>query len=114
MNSDYDDVPDYVKIGIENAKKVKLEPAPNPPVIKPKISLQNKIRNLFYSVKNIVTDASNGEQVMINESVYNSRLEICMKCPYISEDKTACIQCGCIVKLKAKFKSSKCPKNYWK
>lgn len=114
MNSDYDDVPDYVKIGIENAKKVKLEPAPNPPVIKPKVSLKNKIKNLFCSVKNIVTDASNGEQVMINESVYNSRLEICMKCPYISEDKTACIQCGCIVKLKAKFKSSKCPKNYWK
>ena len=40
MNSDYDDVPDYVKIGIENAKKVKLEPAPNPPVIKPKVSLR--------------------------------------------------------------------------
>lgn len=113
MNSDYDDVPDYVKIGIENAKKVRLEPAPNPPVIKPKLTLKNKLKNLFCSVKNIVSDASNGEQVLVSESVYNDRLETCMKCPYISENQTACTQCGCIVTLKAKFKSSSCPKNYW-
>ena len=113
MNSDYGGVPDYIKVGIENAKKVKLQPAPNPPVIKPKVSLKNKIKNLFCSVKNIVTDASNGDNVVVNESSYKKRLETCKECPYLSDNKTYCTECGCIVELKAKFKSSTCPKNYW-
>lgn len=113
MNSDYDDVPDYIKVGIENAKKIKLEPAPKPPEIKPKVSLKNKAKNLLCSIKNIITDARNGDDVMVDEIVYNKRLETCMNCPYISDNQIACTQCGCIVALKAKFKSNTCPKNYW-
>jgi hypothetical protein len=113
MNSDYDNVPDYVKIGMENAKKATLHPAPDPPVIAPKLSVKNKIRNLFCSVKNIVSDASNGKEVTVNDVNYNKRVNTCIECPYLSEDKNVCTQCGCFIKMKAKFKSSTCPKNYW-
>lgn len=113
MNNDYDNVPDYIKIGIENAKNQKIVPAPKPPVIRSHVPLKTKVKNLFYSIKNIATDAINGEEVIVDENVYQKRIEICMNCTYISENKTTCTQCGCVVELKAKFKSNRCPKKYW-
>lgn len=112
-NSDYDDVPDYVKIGIENAKNQKIIPAPKPPIFKPQVSLKTKVQNLLYSIKNIANDAINGQEVIVNEEIYNRRMKTCMNCIYISENKTTCTQCGCIVEIKAKFKSNDCPKKYW-
>jgi Family of unknown function (DUF6171) len=113
MNSDYDDIPDYIKIGLENAKKVELVPAPPPPVYKPKVPFKNKVRNLFNSIKNIAIDTSNGKEIMVTNDVYNKRFETCMNCSFLSDDKNTCTQCGCIVALKAKFQSSECPKHYW-
>jgi hypothetical protein len=113
MSSDYDKVPDYIKIGLENAKKVELVPAPPPPVYKPKVPFKNKVRNLFNSIKNIAIDTSNGKEIIVSDEIYNQRVDTCMNCPFLSDDKNSCTQCGCIIKAKAKFKSNECPKNYW-
>lgn len=113
MSSDYDEVPDYIKIGLENAKKVELVPAPPPPVHKPKVPFKNKVRNLFNSIKNIAIDTSNGKEIIVSDEIYKQRVDTCMNCPFLSDDKNICTQCGCIIKAKAKFKSNECPKNYW-
>lgn len=114
----YDEVPDYIKDGIESLKKMqengyKLIPAPAPPVMKPKVSLKCKLKNLKNSITRIVKDTFEGKDVIASEELINTRMEICKNCKYISENKTYCTECGCILSFKTKFKSSECPKKYW-
>jgi hypothetical protein len=113
MNSDYNNIPDYIKIGLENAKKVELVPAPPPPVHKPTVSFNQKVKNLFNSIKSIAIDVSNGKELLVTDEIYDQRVQTCMNCPYLSDDKNSCTQCGCIVRVKAKFQSEGCPKKYW-
>lgn len=109
----YDEVPEYVKIGLENAKKEKLISAPHPPVNKPQVPLSKKIKNLTHSIKGVLNDFVNGKETLAEESLIQKRMEICHNCPYISDSKTYCTDCGCILVFKTKFKSSSCPKKYW-
>lgn len=108
-----DDLPDYVKIGLENAKNIEIKSAPPPPEINPKVSLGGKLKNLSNSINNIISDGIRGKEILANVELIEKRLETCKECPYLSDNKTYCTECGCIVELKAKFKSSTCPKNYW-
>lgn len=42
------------------------------------------------------------------DAIYQSRLEKCSSCQYL-EYGTTCMQCGCIVQIRAKMKDSVCP-----
>tara|TARA_Y100001937_G_C7110676_1_gene327388 strand:- start:340 stop:492 length:153 start_codon:yes stop_codon:yes gene_type:complete len=42
---------------------------------------------------------------------YMKRLEICASCPFKRADR--CGKCGCILILKAKWKTSTCPIHKW-
>jgi len=108
-----DDLPDYVKIGLENAKNIEMKPAPNPPNIKPKVSFKCKLKNLSESIKNIISDSINGKETIASVELIEKRIKVCNKCPYLSSNRAYCTECGCIISLKTKFKSSKCPKKYW-
>ena len=45
---------------------------------------------------------------LIDQETYKKRLYICFKCNYL-EYGTTCLQCGCIVQIKAKLMESTCP-----
>ena len=42
------------------------------------------------------------------EDIYEKRLDICFNCNYL-EYGTTCLQCGCIVQIKARLSDSTCP-----
>lgn len=44
----------------------------------------------------------------VEDALYERRLEICSECQYLEYD-TTCLQCGCIVQIKAKLPDSYCP-----
>lgn len=43
---------------------------------------------------------------------YEERLRICSSCPSLS-DKFTCNECGCNMEMKAKWRTSDCPKHKW-
>jgi hypothetical protein len=109
----YDEVPEYVKNGLENAKKEKLIPAPPPPVHRHPLPLSKKIGNLSNSIRGIVSDFVRGKETLADEDLVQQRMNVCNNCPYVSDTKTYCTECGCILTFKTKFKNSSCPKKYW-
>ncbi len=44
----------------------------------------------------------------VEDALYTERLEKCGLCQYLEYGNT-CLQCGCIVQIKAKLPDSKCP-----
>ena len=44
----------------------------------------------------------------IDDQTYEKRLEQCKACNYL-EYNTTCLQCGCIVQIRAKLEDSRCP-----
>ena len=49
----------------------------------------------------------------VTHEQYYDRLAICRACPFLNHEKLRCMDCGCFVKVKAKFKTEDCPQNYW-
>jgi len=45
---------------------------------------------------------------LASEELYISRLEKCSDCEYLEYD-TTCMQCGCIVQVRALLKDKRCP-----
>lgn len=45
---------------------------------------------------------------VVDDTIYKSRLEKCSICSYL-EYGTTCLQCGCIVQIRAKLRDSDCP-----
>lgn len=52
---------------------------------------------------------TSGENV--SKDVYSERLETCVECPH--RDNRKCGKCGCILAIKAKWSTEKCPDNRW-
>ena len=50
----------------------------------------------------------NNEFELVHDDIYENRLDICFSCNYL-EYGTTCLQCGCIVQIKAKLMDSTCP-----
>jgi hypothetical protein len=46
-----------------------------------------------------------------SEPIRNARLEICKKCEH--NKLGVCSKCGCILRLKTQWKSTKCPVGKW-
>ena len=42
---------------------------------------------------------------------YIDRLDTCSKCPHIQKEKMQCKICGCVMEMKAKWKTAVCPDN---
>ena len=49
----------------------------------------------------------------VTHEQYYDRLAICRGCPFFDHAKKRCTDCGCFVKVKAKFKSEDCPQDFW-
>ena len=49
----------------------------------------------------------------VTHEQYYDRLAICRGCPFLDHESLRCTDCGCFIKVKAKFKTEDCPQNYW-
>ena len=52
-----------------------------------------------------------GGMAGVSEKTYWGRLEMCRGCDKLQDDR--CIECGCFVKIKAKWASESCPLGKW-
>jgi len=48
-----------------------------------------------------------------DEELTNSRMSICLSCSKYDKTKERCMECGCVVPLKAAWLSSSCPDGKW-
>lgn len=51
---------------------------------------------------------SNGKFQLVENQVYQHRLSKCEGCKYLKYDST-CMQCGCIVQIRARLATGTCP-----
>ena len=64
-----------------------------------------------YNILNVVQDALGGNLRYVSNDVYDFRLDQCHGCQHLIIG--VCDQCGCIVKLKAKYEQSSCKIGKW-
>ena len=50
----------------------------------------------------------------VSGTLYEERIKICKECDKFDKTFSRCKKCGCLMKVKARFKNSKCPLNKWK
>ena len=48
-----------------------------------------------------------------NDEDYNKRISVCSTCEFLDKSRFTCKACGCYLKIKARWKSTSCPKNKW-
>lgn len=47
----------------------------------------------------------------VSQNTYNSRMYVCSNCSYFGE--FVCSECSCLVHIKAKMSTEKCPLDKW-
>ena len=53
-------------------------------------------------------------KLFVPKRVREKRMDTCKKCDKYSKFTKRCTECGCFMKIKTNFASSKCPLNKWK
>lgn len=51
--------------------------------------------------------------MLVTKGQYITRIAYCESCPDLIKPTYNCKNCGCFMKIKARLKNQKCPKNYW-
>jgi hypothetical protein len=72
--------------------------------------------NIFTKAKNLVKDTAKhiaGGAQNLNDKEYLSRINTCKSCEYFVENKNTCSYCGCYMPVKARWRTSTCPKDKW-
>lgn len=65
--------------------------------------------------KQIVDELDNlTSNLVVVKEVYNERMNICKSCDSYLKLSHQCRECGCIMNMKAKFRTSECPLGKWK
>jgi hypothetical protein len=78
---------------------------------------ENRFPSIFQMIKNFSNDlkeyvAKGAPNVTIED--YTERLATCEKCPSLNNKAMRCMECGCLLEHKAKWKTTKCPLDKWK
>lgn len=76
-------------------------------------SFSEMAKGLVGSAKDIATGAIRGDGVMVTEEVYKTRMDICIQCPSFRQQDKRCMQCGCFMEAKTRFKKTYCPIGKW-
>jgi hypothetical protein len=69
-------------------------------------------KNLMRDGAKIASNALSGNTTLVEDSVREHRLSICSTCPKFTPEQR-CVECGCFMKVKAAFVTSKCPLGKW-
>jgi hypothetical protein len=83
------------------------EPQPELP------SFKEMAKGFIGSAKDVLFGAFKGEDVIVTEEVYNTRINICNSCEFFRKDDKRCSKCGCFMEAKTRFKSTYCPIHKW-
>lgn len=76
-------------------------------------SFKEMAKGFVGTAKDILTGAFQGEDVLVSEEVYNTRIDICNNCEFFRKRDQRCSQCGCFMEAKTRFKKSRCPIHKW-
>lgn len=68
-------------------------------------------KNLMKDGGNIIGNALKGNSTLLSDEEREARWSICQSCPFLQNDR--CTKCGCFMKVKVAFKTSKCPMEKW-
>lgn len=68
-------------------------------------------KNLIKDGTNIVSNVLIGNKTLVDDSIREKRWSICQGCPKLLNDR--CTECGCFMKVKVAFVTSKCPLEKW-
>ena len=71
-------------------------------------SLIQQAKNLAQFTSDVVNDPNK-----VDDAVYEQRLDVCKSCNFYDVEQNRCMQCGCWLKYKARFKEGHCPIEKW-
>jgi hypothetical protein len=74
-------------------------------------SLMEMAKNLASDSSKIISNALQGNSTLVSDDVREQRWTICQSCPFLTNDR--CVKCGCFMKVKCAFQTSKCPEGKW-
>lgn len=74
-------------------------------------SVMQMAKNLASDGTNIIKNALQGNKTLVDDDVRNKRWETCKQCPKLQNER--CVECGCFMKVKVAFITSKCPIGNW-
>jgi hypothetical protein len=74
-------------------------------------SVMEMAKNLMSDGSKIVKNAMQGNKSLVEDSVRIHRWSTCQTCPRLQNDR--CLECGCFMKVKVAFVTSKCPLEKW-
>jgi hypothetical protein len=69
------------------------------------------LKNLMEDSTKIVTNAVQGNSTLVDDGVRGQRWSTCQTCEFLLKDR--CTKCGCFMKVKVAFQTSKCPEGKW-
>lgn len=76
------------------------------------MSEPNIVDKLISLTKSVAIHVSSGAKSASDEEQVK-RAELCGECPALDPDKYKCMECGCNLKYKLKWVTSKCPLGKW-
>jgi hypothetical protein len=68
-------------------------------------------KNLMRDGSSIIGNAIRGNPTLVSDEVRDHRWNTCTGCPFLQNNR--CSKCGCFMKVKVAFQTSKCPENKW-
>jgi Family of unknown function (DUF6171) len=74
-------------------------------------SMLQMAKNLMEDGTKIISNAVQGNTTLVTDEERNTRWSICQGCPFLTNDR--CTKCGCFMKVKVAFQTSKCPEGKW-
>lgn len=74
--------------------------------------MMDMAKNLMKDGSKIVSNAIQGNKSLVDDELREQRLSICRACPKFTPEER-CVECGCFMKIKSAFVTSKCPLGKW-
>lgn len=76
--------------------------------------LKDMAKGFLGTAADVLVGAFQGENVVVSNEVYNTRMSICNTCEFFRKDDKRCSKCGCFMEAKTRFKRTFCPVGKWK
>lgn len=74
-------------------------------------SVMQMAKNLMNDGSKILKNAVQGNKSLVDDDIREQRWSTCLTCPRLQNDR--CLECGCFMKIKVAFVTSKCPLEKW-
>ncbi len=72
-----------------------------------------KIKSLLGSIRNVATRYRNDEPIQASEQKTRTRLKVCAGCDMYASHIDTCMECFCVMRIKASLEGERCPLHHW-